>query len=376
MNIMIIAGEASGDLHGSGVVRELKRVAPSCHIHGIGGDRMRGAGCNLIYHVEQFAFMGLVEVVRYLPFIRTALRRLEESFKKSRPDVLILVDYPDFNLRLARIAERYNIPVLFYISPQIWAWRPNRVKKIVGLVDCMAGVFPFEVELYEKAGGRVEFVGHPLLEELESRYDRMAFCREAGLDPARPIVGLLPGSRPQEVTRLLPPMVATVAAIREQMPDVQGVIGLAPTVSHGEAISLTEVGAKIPMVEDLTYEVMRHADLLLVASGTATLEAACFGTPLFVLYKLARLSWWIGKRVVTIPNIGLVNVVAGRRIVPEFLQHDVRPDILAPEAIAWLRDPERLAQIRKELREVRTELGTPGASQRVARLAMELAGVR
>ena len=208
MNIMIIAGEASGDLHGSGVVRELKRMAPSCHIHGIGGDRMRGSGCNLIYHVEQFAFMGLVEVVRYLPFIRTALRRLKESFKESRPDVLILVDYPDFNLRLARIAGRYNIPVLFYISPQIWAWRPNRVNKIVGLVDCMAVVFPFEVELYEKAGGRVEFVGHPLLEELESRYDRKAFCREAGLDPARPIVGLLPGSRPQEVTRLLPPMVA------------------------------------------------------------------------------------------------------------------------------------------------------------------------
>lgn len=373
MRIIIIAGEASGELHGAGVVRELKRLNPESEVFGVGGDRMQAAGCELIYHIEQFAFMGLVEVVRHLPFIRSALRRLERLFLDRRPDVLILIDYPDFNLRLAGIAKRYRIPILYYISPQIWAWRPKRVHAIVERVDRMAVVFPFEVALYEQAGGQAEFVGHPLLEGLQPRYDKAEFCREAGLDPGRPIIGLIPGSRWQEVSRLLPPMAATVDAIGREMPHVQGVIGLAPTIRREAVAMLLGDGPSPPVVEALTYDVMKHADLLFVASGTATLESACFGTPLFVMYKLARLSWWVGKRVVTIPNIGLVNVVAGRRIVPEFLQDAVTPDVLAPEALALLRDPERLERIREDLSDVRTRLGSPGASERVARMAMELA---
>ena len=373
MRIIIIAGEASGELHGAGVVRELKRLDPESDVFGVGGERMRAAGCELIYHIEQFSLMGLVEVVRHLPFIRSALRRLEKLFIDRRPDVLILIDYPDFNLRLARIAKRYRIPILYYISPQIWAWRPKRIHTIVELVDRMAVVFPFEVELYERAGGQAEFVGHPLLEGLQPSHDKAEFCREAGLDPGRPIIGLIPGSRWQEVSRLLRPMAETVDAVRREMPDVQGVIGLAPTIRRDTVATLMGKGPSPPVVETLTYDVMKHADLLFVASGTATLESACLGTPLFVVYKLARLSWWVGKHVVTIPDIGLVNVVAGRRIVPEFLQDAVTPDVLAPEALALLRDPEQLERIREDLRKVRTRLGNPGASKRVATMAMELA---
>lgn len=370
---MIIAGEASGDLHGAGLVRALNALCPDCEAFGIGGDRMRGEGFEPIYHTEQFAFMGLVEVIRHLPFIRSALRRLERLFIDRRPDVLVLIDYPEFNLRLARIAKQYTIPILYYISPQVWAWRAGRIPAIVRLVDRLAVVFPFEVELYERAGGQVEFVGHPLLEVVHPTSTKAVFCRHASLDPTQRIIGLLPGSRRQEVSRLLPPMVASVQAMRQSMPDIQAVIGLAPTIPRHAVAPLLAGMDGIAVVEDLTYDVMQHADLLFVASGTATLEVACLGTPMFVLYKLARLSWWIGKRVVTIPNIGLVNIVAGRRIVPEFLQDEVAPHILVPEALGLLNDPARLARIRSDLSEVRARLGSPGASERVARLALELA---
>ncbi len=373
MHAMIVAGEASGDLHGSGVAAALKRQDPACAMFGIGGDHMRDVGMELLYHIDQFAFMGLVEVVKHLPFIRRALKHLAAVIEERHPDVLVLVDYPDFNLRLARIAKRLGIPVLFYISPQIWAWRPGRIHRIVKLVDQMAVVFPFEVELYKRAGGNVEFVGHPMLEELSHRFNREEFCQTAGLDAARPILGLLPGSRSQEVSRLLPPMAGTVRAVQSKMPEVQGVIGLAPTVSRSSARSILEGSIEIPMVEGLTYDVMHHADLLIVTSGTATLESACFSTPLMVVYKMSPLSYWIGRHVVRIPDIGLVNVVAGKRVVPEFIQGQVRPEILASEALSLLRDPQRLADTGKQLSGVRSKLGTPGASDRVAAMAIELA---
>lgn len=373
MRIMIIAGEASGDLHGAGLVRALRGCDPDGEVFGVGGDRMRREGFEPVYHIEQFAFMGLVEVIRHLPFVRAAFRRLERLFIDRRPDVLILIDYPEFNLRLARRAKRHGVPILYYISPQVWAWRPGRVSTIVRLVDRMAVVFPFEVELYERAGGRVECVGHPLLEVVRPIHDKPAFCQQAELIPTQPIIGLLPGSRWQEVSRLLPAMIGAIQEMRRSMPGLQGIIGLAPTIQRDAIAPLLAQAGQMAMVEGLTYDVMQHADFLFVASGTATLEAACLGTPMFVLYKMARLSWWIGKRVVTIPNIGLVNVVAGQRVVPEFLQDDVTPDILAPAALQCLNDPARLARMRSDLHDVRSRLGSPGASERVARMAMELA---
>ena len=379
MRIMIVAGEASGELHGAGVVAALRARRPEIDILGIGGDRMEQAGCELVYHIERFSVMGITEVLRHLPFVRKALRRLDALLESRRPDVLILIDYPDFNLRLARKARKRGIPVLYYISPQVWAWRARRIHTIVKLVDCMAVVFPFEVELYEKAGGKVVFVGHPLLEVLESRRSRADFCAGAGLDPDRPIIGMLPGSRVMEVERMLPAMVGTLRTVQRELPGVQGVIGLAPTVSRsGLTACLTEnagpdEGARgVPVLEDSTYEVMNHADLLLVTSGTATLESACFGTPLLVLYRMSRLSWWIARRLVNVPDIGLVNVVAGRRIAPEFLQDEVDPNVLSPVVLDLLREPEKRRARTRELREVRDRLGTPGASSRVADLALDM----
>ncbi len=375
LRIMIIAGEASGEMHGAGVVAALKDRRPEIDVFGIGGDRMERAGCALIYHIERFSVMGITEVLRHLPFIRRVLRRLDGLLESRRPDLLILIDYPDFNLRLARKARKRGIPVLYYISPQVWAWRARRIHTIVRLVDCMAVVFPFEVEMYEKAGGKVVFVGHPLLEVLESRKTRAEFCADAGLDPDRPIVGMLPGSRIMEMERMLPAMTGTLNTVQRDLSGVQGVIGLAPTVSRTDlAACLTGHAEEIPVVEGGTYEVMNHSDLLLVTSGTATLESACFGTPLLVLYRMSRVSWWIARRLVNIPDIGLANVVAGRRIAPEFLQDEVDPKTLAPVVLDLLREPEKRRAMSGELREVRDRLGTPGASSRVADLALDMVG--
>ena len=388
MRMMIVAGEASGEMHGAGVVAALKAKRPDIDVYGVGGDRMEQAGCELIYHIERFSVMGITEVVRHLPFIRKALRRLDGLLESRRPDLMILVDYPDFNLRLARKARRRGIPVLYYISPQVWAWRSRRIHTIVRLVDCMAVVFPFEVELYENAGGKVVFVGHPMLDDghpmveaLESPQTRAEFCKGTGLDPDRPIIGMLPGSRIMEVERMLPAMAATLKQVREDLPGTQGVIGLAPSVPRdglagileGE-LRLDDAARGVPVVENRTYEVMRHADLLLVTSGTATLESACFGTPLLVLYRMSRLSWWIARRLVRIPDIGLVNVVAGRRIAPEFLQDAVEPNTLAPVVLELLKDLEKRSEMTRQLSEVKDRLGTPGAAARVADLALELTG--
>ncbi len=375
MRVMIIAGEASGEMHGAGLVAALKARRPGIDIFGIGGDRMERAGCVLIYHIEKFSVMGITEVIRHLPFIRRALRRMDGLLESRRPDLMILIDYPDFNLRLARKARKRGIPVLYYISPQVWAWRARRIHSIVRLVDCMAVVFPFEVELYEKAGGKVVFVGHPMLETLESRQSKTGFCEAAGLDPDRPIIGMLPGSRVMEVERMLPAMAGTLKKVQRDLPATQGVIGLAPTVPRAGLAGHFEGHAKeIPVVENSPYEVMRHADLLLVTSGTATLESACFGTPLLVLYRMSRVSWWIARRMVSIPDIGLVNVVAGRRIAPEFLQDAVEPKTLAPVVLELLKDPKKRLEMTQRLSEVKDCLGTPGASSRVADLALELAG--
>ncbi len=370
--VMIIAGETSGDLHGGGVVRELRRRIPDIEVFGMGGDRMREEGMECNVHVGQMSFMGFLEVAKNLRLIRTVEKKLENLLVTRRPDVLVLIDYPGFNLRFARKAKRRGIRVLYYISPQVWAWHKGRAKKMKGFVDRMKVVFPFEVGIYRDEGINVEFVGHPLAESLGANLQRDAFMRKYGLDPSLKLVGLFPGSRRQEIHRIFPVMALAGGILRNES-GVQLAVSVAPHLDR----SLIEraLPGKIPMtfVEYDTYELMRHADAAIVTSGTATLETGWFGTPMVVVYRTSALTYLIGRLLVDIRNIGLVNIVAGEQVVPEFVQGAMTPEHLASAIRKMLDDPAYADEIRRKLGIIRTRLGTPGASQRVVDGIIELA---
>ncbi|MCI0691527.1 lipid-A-disaccharide synthase [candidate division KSB1 bacterium] len=371
---LIVAGEASGDLHGAGLVHELKRLAPEAEIFGIGGDGMKAAGMDLLFHIRDMAVIGFTEVLRHLRFFRRVMRTLEDEAARRRPAVVVLIDYPGFNLRFAaRLRARYEKPpkILYYIAPQVWAWGAKRIPKIARLVDQMAVVFPFEVPLFQSAGIPTEFVGHPLLEELRPKLNTGEFFARHQIAATRPLLGLLPGSRRQELERLLPDMMATAQLLRQTIPDLQIAVAMAPTLPEAFYRTLIKNDG-IHLVANATYEVMRDSSACLVCSGTATLETACFETPLAVVYRVSRLSYEIGKRVVKLPYIGLVNVVAGRQIVPEFIQHDFVPERVAPILAKLIKDDEYRTEVQSALAEVRTKLGTPGASWRAAGLALQL----
>ncbi|MGD1045257.1 MAG: lipid-A-disaccharide synthase [Bacteroidota bacterium] len=368
--VMIIAGEASSDLHGSGVVRELKRLSPNVDVYGVGGDKMKREGMELIYHINELGFMGFMEVLKHLPFIKTMEHTLEQIIKFKRPDVLVLIDYPGFNLRFARIAKRYDVKIVYYISPQVWAWHRSRVKKIRSLVDTMLVIFPFEADFYRAEGVDAEFVGHPLLEVLESKLDRKNFCKRFSLDEQKPIVALLSGSRKQEIDSIFPEMLSAARMISVQN-NAEIVVGIAPTLEEKYFRTLYNLKG-VHFIKGLTYEVMANADFAFVTSGTATLETACFGTPMFVVYKTSWLTYLIGRALVHIKNIGLVNIVAGKMIVPEFIQHKATAKRMAKSAMKLLNDERRLADMKAELSKVKVMLGTIGASRRVAERILEI----
>ncbi len=367
---MIIAGEASGDLHGSGVVRELKRLSPSIDIYGVGGDKMKQEGMDLIYHINELGFMGFIEVVKHLPFIKTMEHTLEQIVKLKRPDVLVLIDYPGFNLRFARIAKRYNVKIVYYISPQVWAWHKSRVKKICSFVDKMLVILPFETDFYRKEGIDAEFIGHPLLEVLESKLNRQNFCKRFSLNEQKKIVALFPGSRKQEVDHIFSEMLSAARIISRQK-DIEIVVGIAPTLQEEYFKTLYNL-QDVHIIKGLTYEVMANADFAFVTSGTATLETACFGTPMFVVYKTSLLTYLIGRTLVHVKNIGLVNIVAGKMIAPEFIQYNANAKIMARSAIKLLNDTKQLADMKANLSDVKQKLGTIGASRRVAERVLRI----
>jgi len=370
--VLIVAGEASGDVHGARVVQEIFRRNPDAEVFGIGGEAMRRAGMEILYPADELSFMGFLEVVRHLPFIAKVRAGLLRKVDELRPQVALLIDYPGFNLRFAPVLKSRGIPIGYYVSPQVWAWAKGRVDRMRGLVDRMFVIFPFEVPIYQATGVPVEFVGHPLLEELEhldvpvSMEEEKAFRLRHGLDANAPIVALLPGSRVQEVTRILPILLDAMERLR-RVRAVAAVVAAATTVP----IELYERFIRdnsVPVISGETHELQRIATCAVVASGTATLETALYRTPMVIVYRTSMVTYWIARLFVRIPFIGLVNIAVGRGAVPELVQRDFTAESVAREVELLLSDDSPQASRRKMLAaydELRSQLGSPGASSRV-----------
>ena len=363
---MIIAGEPSGDLQASRVAAELKEIAPDLALFGMGGDLMAEAGVELIYHIRDSAVMGIGEVFTAIPAFLKKREHLKHLIRTKCPDAVVLVDFGDFNMPLARFAHGLGIPVIYYIPPKAWAWRPNRAKKIAKTTTAVASIFPFAADFYREAGANVEFVGHPLLDFARTDLSGAEARRVLGLGADHPVLGLMPGSRRREVERLLPVMLEVTDQIHQAVPDCQFVLPLAPGI---DLATLPEMPL-VKVVEGSVYEAMRASDLMLVASGTATLEAACLGTPMIVVYKMSRLSWHILRKLVKLELSGLPNVIAGHEIVPELLQNQVTTKRITPITLELLQNPEKREAQQETLRWVYEQLGEPGAAKRTAQLIL------
>jgi len=362
---MIVAGEPSGDAHAAALVKALQQRT-DIDFFGATGPLMRDVGVETIVNSDELAIMGIVEVGRVFRKFLSAFRKLKSAAIERSPDAVILVDWPEFNLRLASTLHRRGLKVIYYISPQLWAWRPRRVNNIKRDVDLLLSILPFEVDWYKaRQVEHVEFVGHPLAGEVKARFGREEFCRRNDLDPARPIVSFLPGSRIKELQRILPPMLDAIAQLKTTRPEVQPVVVVAPsrTVEEVRKISSTDV----KLIERQTREALGASDAAAVASGTATLEAALLGTPMIVVYKESPINWHTLGRLITVSHFGLVNLVAGTEIATELMQDMLTGENLTSKLLALL-EPETNRIMRESLREVAHKLGEPGASSRAADL--------
>lgn len=367
--VMIVAGEASGDIYGAGLVRTVQASDPAFSFFGIGGPRMREVGCETLVDSADMAVVGLVEVLKHFDVIASAFLKLKKNLLETPPDLLILIDYPGFNLRLAKVAKKAGVKVLYYISPQIWAWRQGRVKKIKRLVDHMAVILPFEAPFYEQAGVPVSFVGHPMADLVEVSLTRDQAATSFGLDPAKRIVGLFPGSRRSEVTRLLPTIIDAARLLRQRFPSVQFVLPLASTLTDADlAPWLTGCDLPITVTRERIHDLMRACDAVISVSGTVTLEVALVGTPLVIIYKLSPITFQLAKRLVKVEHIGLCNIVAGKTVARELIQDDASPEQIAAEVGRLLGDVSYASEIKTQLASVREQLGGGGADQRMAEL--------
>jgi lipid-A-disaccharide synthase len=370
--IMLVVGEASGDAHGAQLVKALHKRDAGLRIFGVAGERLQQTNFEKLFSVTELTGMGLVELIGNLGNLWRAYSILNRALKERRPNLLVLIDFPEFNLRLARLAKRLRIPVLYYVSPQIWAWRKGRVQQIARWVDHMAVIFPFEAAFYERYGIKATFVGHPLLESVHAHADRAVTLTKIGLDPTKPTIALLPGSRRAEVRRHLPVMREAAVRLSGERP-VQFFCVRASTIDAAEINSaLVHPALHIPVVDEGRYDAIHAADLAWAASGTVTLETALLGRPMIVIYRLSWLTYLIARLLVRVDHIGIVNLIAGERLVPELIQSDVNPARMAAESRLLLDDSKLRAAITAKLMTLRERLGGPGATDRVADLAIAL----
>ncbi len=371
--VMIVCGEASGDIYGADLVEKTVLLAPDLHFFGIGGVRMREKGVETLVDSADMAVMGLVEVFKHFSVISAAFLTLKKILQENPPELLILIDYPGFNIRLAKVAKKAGVKVLYYISPKVWAWKAGRIRTIAARVSQMAVIFPFEVPLYQKAGVPVSFVGHPMLDLIRVDSTRDEAAASFGLDPSRKIVGLFPGSRRSEIERILPTIVASAVLLKERFPGLQFVLPLASTLQESEVVPyFASSGISLVITRERIHNLIRGCDTIISVSGTVTLEIALVGTPMVIIYKLAPLTYSLAKRVVKIEHIGLCNIVAGKTLVKEMIQDEANPENVAEEMGAVLSDPVYEEEIRNRLAGVRSLLGGGGAAQNVARLIVTM----
>lgn len=374
LKVMFSVGEASGDLHGASVAKALKALDPDIKLFGMGGRHMAEAGVEIVYDIADLGVIGIVEVVKNLPRLFRLRDMLGEIMDRERPDVLVVIDYPGFNTRLSTVAKAKGIPIVSYISPSAWAWGKGRAKGVARTVSKVAAIFPFEADVYREAGADVVFVGHPLLDIVKPALTRQEALRHFGADPDRPVVLLLPGSRKQEIENLLPDILDAAVKIAEKQPECQFFLPVASTIPESMLSALVDRRTlTVKFTYDHIYDLMSIADLAIASSGTVTLEAAILDLPSVIIYKVNSLTYYLGKLLVKIPHIGLPNIVAGRKVLPELLQHEVNADAIAGAALPLLFDPEIRQTALAAMSEIREKLGSGGAVQRVAELIVSVA---
>jgi lipid-A-disaccharide synthase len=369
---MLSCGEASGDLYAGALVAALRRREPDIDVFGLGGERFAAAGGRRVEDFHGLSVTGLTEALSVIPRSFATMRRLVDAARREQPRALVVVDYPDFNFRLMTRIKRLGIPVIYYVSPQLWAWRSGRIRVMKRAVDCVLPIFPFEEALYRREGMDVRFVGHPLIDLARPERTREAFLRGLRLDPARPVLALLPGSRANELERLAPVMAAAVPAIAAQVPGVQFVVARAPNLPDGLFEPFGVSGVTLRIADGQTDEVLNASDAVVTASGTATVQTALHGKPMVVLYQLSPMTYRLGRALAHVDTYAMVNLIAGERVVMELIQDGCTPGAVADEAVRLLTDADYRTRMTASLDEVRRRLGGPGASDRAAAAVLDV----